>query len=171
MDKPHEYEYIEWVNFKKLSIDPTTLPGIQQSLKKKKAKVNIVSYFAEWCPNCHYDAITLKNIYDEYYQYDLEMILVMNYANMEKSRKFIELYGLKMEMILGELHEKSEKDVDDILFSQFRKDLNDSRLWGTPLHLIIINSNIDNIGIVKGEFIKKEIRKLLSDNLKETLTC
>ena len=171
MDKPHEYEYIEWVNFKKLSIDPTTLPGIQQSLKKKKAKVNIVSYFAEWCPNCHYDAITLKNIYDEYYQYDLEMILVMNYANMEKSRKFIELYGLKMEMILGELHEKSEKDVDDILFSQFRKDLNDSRLWGTPLHLIIINSKIDNIGIVKGEFIKKEIRKLLSDNLKETLTC
>ncbi len=28
MDKPHEYEYIEWVNFKKLSIDPTTLLGI-----------------------------------------------------------------------------------------------------------------------------------------------
>ena len=171
MDKPHEYEYIEWVNFKKLSIDPTTLPGIQQSLKKKKAKVNIVSYFAEWCPNCHYDAITLKNIYDEYYQYDLEMILVMNYANMEKSRKFIELYGLKMEMILGELLEKSKKDVDEILFSQFRKDLNDSRLWGTPLHLIIINSKIDNIGIVKGEFIIKEIRELLSDNFKETLTC
>jgi thiol-disulfide isomerase/thioredoxin len=171
MDKPHEYEYIEWVNFKKLSIDPTTLPGIQQSLKKKKAKVNIVSYFAEWCPNCHYDAITLKNIYDEYYQYDLEMILVMNYANMEKSRKFIELYGLKMEMILGELLEKSKKHVDEILFSQFRKDLNDSRIWGTPFHLIIINGKIDNIGIVKGEFIKKEIRELLSDNLKETLTC
>ncbi len=171
MDKPHEYEHIEWVNFNTLVIDPTNLPGIQQSLKKKKAKVNIVSYFAEWCPNCHYDAITLKNIYDEYYQYDLEMILVMNYANMEKSSKFIELYGLKMEMILGELHEKSENDVDEILFSQFRKDLNDSRLWGTPLHLIIINSKIDNIGIVKGEFIKKEIRKLLSDNLKETLTC
>ena len=171
MDKPHEYEYIEWVNFNKLSIDSTTLPGIQQSLKKKKAKVNIVSYFAEWCPNCHYDAITLKNIYDEYYQYDLEMILVMNYANMEKSRKFIELYGLKMEMILGELLEKSKKDVDEILFSQFRKDLNDSRIWGTPFHLIIINGKIDNIGIVKGEFIKKEIRELLSDNLKETLTC
>ena len=171
MDKPHEYEYIEWVNFKKLSIDPTTLPGIQQSLKKKKAKVNIVSYFAEWCPNCHYDAITLKNIYDEYYQYDLEMILVMNYANMEKSRKFIELYGLKMEMILGELLEKSKKDVDEILFSQFRKDLNDSRIWGTPFHLIIINGKIDNIGIVKGEFIKKEIIELLSDNYKKTLTC
>ena len=171
MDKPHEYEYIEWVNFKKLSIDPTTLPGIQQSLKKKKAKVNIVSYFAEWCPNCHYDAITLKYIYDEYYQYDLEMILVMNYANMEKSRKFIELYGLKMEMILGELLEKSKKDVDEILFSQFRKDLNDSRIWGTPFHLIIINGKIDNIGIVKGEFIKKEIIELLSDNFKETLTC
>ena len=171
MDKPHEYEHIEWVNFNTLVIDPTNLPGIQQSLKEKKAKINIVSYFAEWCPNCHYDAITLKNIYDEYYQYDLEMILVMNYANMEKSRMFIELYGLKMEMILGELHEKSEKDVDEILFSQFRKDLNDSRLWGTPFHLIIINGKIDNIGIVKGEFIKKEIRKLLSDNLKETLTC
>ncbi len=38
MDKPHEYEYIEWVNFNKLSIDSTTLPGIQQSLKKEKGK-------------------------------------------------------------------------------------------------------------------------------------
>ena len=33
------------------------------------------------------------------------------------------------------------------------------------------NSKIDNIGIVKGEFIKKEISELISDNLKETLTC
>ena len=32
MDKPHEYEHIEWVNFNTLVIDQTNLPGIQQSL-------------------------------------------------------------------------------------------------------------------------------------------
>ena len=41
MDKPHEYEHIELVNFNTLVTDPTNLPGIQQSLKEKKAKINI----------------------------------------------------------------------------------------------------------------------------------
>ena len=64
MDKPHEYEHIEWINSNKSVVELTSLPGIQESLKNKRAKINIVSYFAEWCPNSHYDAVTIKNIYD-----------------------------------------------------------------------------------------------------------
>ena len=165
MDKPHEYEHIEWINFNKSAAELISLPGIQESLKNKRAKINIVSYFAEWCPNCHYDAVTIKNIYDEFYKHDFEMILVMNYANMEKSKKFTELYELKMRMILGELNEKNEKNVNKILFTQFRDDINDSRIWGTPFHIIMIKDKMNKIGIVKGEFIIKEIRELLYDHL------
>ena len=89
----------------------------------------------------------------------------MNYANMEKSKKFIELYKLKMRMILGELNEKNEKNVNKILFTQFRDDINDSRIWGTPFHIIMIKGKMNKIGIVKGEFIFKELRQLLYDHL------
>ena len=165
MDKPHEYEHIEWINSNQSRIQLSLLPGINESLNNRKAKINIVSYLAEWCPNCHYDAVTIKNIYDEFYKYDFDMILVMDYANMEKSKKFIELYKLKMIMILGELNEKNKNNVNKIAFTQFRNDINDQRIWGTPFHVIIINGKITKIGIVKGEFIFKEIRELLYDHL------
>ena len=165
MNKPHEYESIEWVNIDQSIIDLTILPGINESLNDQKAKINIISYFAEWCPNCHYEAVTLRNIYEEFYKYDFEIILVMNYANMEKSKKFTERYELKMRMILGELNEKNKKNVNQIAFTKFRNDINDYRVWGTPFHIILIKGKMYKIGIVKGEFIYKEIRELLLDNL------
>ena len=165
MNKPHEYESIEWMNMDQSIIDITILPGINKSLNDQKAKINIISYFAEWCPNCHYEADTLKNIYEEFSKYDFEIILVMNYANMNKSKKFRDRYELKMRMILGELNEKSTKKLNKIAFTQFRNDINDSRKWGTPFHIIIIEGKMHKIGIVKGEFIYKEIRELLLDHL------
>ena len=92
MNKPHEYESIEWINFDQSIIELTILPGINESLNDQKAKINIISYLAEWCPNCHYEAVTLRNIYEEFYKYDFEIILVMNYATKEKSKEFAEGY-------------------------------------------------------------------------------
>ena len=165
MNKPHEYESIEWMNMDQSIIDITILPGINESLNDQKSKINIISYLAEWCPNCHYEAATLRNIYEEFYKYDFEIILVMNYATKEKSKEFAEGYELKMRMISGELNEKNKKNLNQIAFTQFRNDINDSRIWGTPLHIIIIGGKMNKIGIVKGEFIYKEIRELLLDNL------
>ena len=165
MGQPHEYKNIEWINSNQLSIDISLLPGINESLNDRKAKINMVSYLAEWCPNCHYEAITLKNIYNEFYKHDLEMILVMNYSSIYKSKKFAERYELKMRMILGELNKKNKKNVNEIAFTKFRNDSSDSRIWGTPFHIIIIQGEMNKIGIVKGEFIYKEIRELLSDHL------
>ena len=42
---------------------------------------------------------------------------------------------------------------------------NDLRKWGTPFHIIIKNGNIENIGIVKGEFMIKEIEDFLTNKL------
>ena len=105
------------------------------------------------------------NIYNEFYKHDLEMILVMNYASMYKSKKFAERYELKMGMMLGELNKKNINNVNEIAFTKFRNDSSDSRIWGTPFHIIIIQGEMNKIGIVKGEFIYKEIRELLSDHL------
>ena len=42
MDKPHEYEHIEWINSNQSRIQLSLLPGINESLNNRKAKINIV---------------------------------------------------------------------------------------------------------------------------------
>ena len=93
------------------------------------------------------------------------MTLVMNYSDKKKSRDFVELYDLKMNILFGELNSKQESKLDQLIFTQFRRMNDDLRKWGTPFHIIILNGNIEKIGIVKGEFIIKEIRGFLTDKL------
>lgn len=165
MDKPHEYEHIEWVNFNTLVIDPTNLPGIQQSLKEKKAKINIVSYFAEWCPNCHYDAITIKKLFSNYEAMGLKIVLTMDYSSKEKSLLFVKKYELNMPIAFGELDEKNEEKRNRTQFYHFRKALGDTRGWGAPFHIIIKNGDQNNVGIIMGEIDEKQIMCFLKEAL------
>ena len=93
------------------------------------------------------------------------MAVVMNYSEIKKSMSFVKSYRLKMNIFYGELIEKQEDSLDKLLFTQFRKKNNDLRKWGTPFHIIIKNGNIENIGIVKGEFMIKEIEDFLTNKL------
>ena len=51
MDKPHEYQHIDWINMPKSDMTLNSLPGIMESLSGENHKINIISYLAEWCPN------------------------------------------------------------------------------------------------------------------------
>ena len=166
MDKPHEYQHIEWIKISKSDRILNSLIGIQDSLEEtKNTKINIISYLAEWCPNCHYEALTLRDLYQEYSRFNIRMTLVMNYSDKNKSMNFVESYGLEMNILFGELNQKQEDKLAELLFTKFRKMNSDLRKWGTPFHIIIINGNIENIGIVKGEFVIKEIKDFLIDKL------
>ncbi len=165
MDKPHEYQHIDWINMPKSDMTLNSLPGIMESLSGENHKINIISYLAEWCPNCHYEAIALRDLYRKFSKLSIEMAVVMNYSEIKKSMSFVKSYRLKMNIFYGELIEKQEDSLDKLLFTQFRKKNNDLRKWGTPFHIIIKNGNIENIGIVKGEFMIKEIEDFLTNKL------
>lgn len=165
MDKPHEYQAIEWVKISRSDKIFHSLIEVQDSLKSKNQKINLISYFAEWCPNCHYEALTLRDLYQEFSTFAIKMTLVMNYSDKKQSRDFVELYDLKMNILFGELNSKQESKLDQLIFTQFRRMNDDLRKWGTPFHIIILNGNIEKIGIVKGEFILKEIKGFLTDKL------
>ncbi len=165
MDKPHEYQHIDWVNMSKSDMTLNSLPGIMESLSGENHKINIISYLAEWCPNCRYEALTLGNLYRKFSKLSIKMTVVMNYSEIKKSMSFVNSYNLKMNIFFGELIEKQEYSLNKLLFTQFRKKNNDLRKWGTPFHIIIINGNIEDIGIVKGEFIIKEIEDFLTNKL------
>ena len=132
MDKPHEFHHIEWIKISKSDRILNSLIGIQDSLERKNTKINIISYLAEWCPNCHYEALTLRDLYQEYSRFNIRMTLVMNYSDKNKSMNFIELYGLKMNILYGELDEKKEdmerlKDIQLDLHKDFIEVVEKSR--------------------------------------------
>ena len=165
MERPHEYAPIEWVELTEDKIPLSSLSGMNVAESDSKGAISIISYFAEWCPNCHYEAKEILQLYEKFTPSGLNLTLVMDYAPKEASRAFTQLYGLNMNWVLGELNEKDEEKRNNTLFYNFRKSLNDSRRWGTPFHIIIKDGNMDYIGIVKGEFICEEIRSFLNTYL------
>ena len=52
----------------------TTLNGENFNLKKMSGKVVVVTFWAEWCPNCLNEMVALENLYKSYHQYGLEII-------------------------------------------------------------------------------------------------
>ena len=165
MERPHEYAPIEWVELSEDKIPLSSLSGMDKVESDSKSAISIISYFAEWCPNCHYEAKEILKLYEKFTPSGLSITLVMDYAPKEASKAFTQLHGLTMNWVLGELHEKDEEKRNNTLFFKFRKSLNDTRNWGTPFHIIIADGNMDYIGIVKGEFIGKEIQLFLNTHL------
>ena len=115
---------------------------VEKEMADQKAKINIVSYLAEWCPNCHYEAIALRDLYRKFSKLSIEMAVVMNYSEIKNSMSFVKSYRLKMNIFYGELIEKQEDSLDKLLFTQFRKKNNDLRKWGTTFHIKIKNENL-----------------------------
>ena len=174
--KPHEYSSIQWVDLsllKKSGVDLTVLKGWDRSDNKvelskaynKESKVLILSFFAEWCPNCHYEATKLRQLYSDYKSFGLSLVLIMNYSNKEKSLAFVRKYGLNMPQLFGDLDEKDEDKRNNTKFFQFRKILGDRREWGAPFYIIIEKEKSEKFGIVKGELIEKEIKTYITNAL------
>ncbi len=51
-----------------------TLSGENFNLKKMSGKVVVVTFWAEWCPNCLNEMVALESLYKSYHQYGLEII-------------------------------------------------------------------------------------------------
>ena len=98
-ERPHEYALLRWVDLESTKIDErligilTDFELVDLHNKKsdkiktylKNSKVLLCSFFAEWCPNCHYDAITIKKLFSNYEVMGVKIVLTMDYSSKEKS--------------------------------------------------------------------------------------
>jgi len=178
-ERPHEYALLRWIDLESTKIDErlmSILPDFELGdLHNKKTniiktnlnnpKVLLCSFFAEWCPNCHYDAITIQKLFSNYEAMGLKIVLTMDYSSKEKSLSFVKKYELKMPIAFGELGEKNEEKRNHTQFYQFRKALGDPRGWGAPFHIIIKNGDQNNIGIIMGEIEENQIMSFLKEAL------
>lgn len=178
-EKAHEYARIRWVDLDTVYVDGKVLGALPEliaaditgknvdlvSTYANKSDILIISYMAEWCGNCQYEAPQLKTIYEEFSQLGLESVVVMEYSSLKGALVFVNKYGLSMPVYFGKIQAKDENRRHLTQHYQLRKALADERGWGTPFHIIIEKGNLKKVGIVTGEFKSKELKLYLTEKL------
>ena len=165
MSKTHEYSKIEQITDSKSKKAFFAIPNLTK-IKKSDKKIQFISFFAEWCPNCEYEAIEL-NRYIKEYRSLVDFSIVMMFSSVKESSHFLSNYKLNTELIDSECNIKSEILNKETSFFKFRSHIDDSRKWGVPLHVIrLAGTDKEKILSIKGESIKEEVRLFLNKSLK-----
>ena len=92
MSNEHEYASLKKINNKKVEDALFAIPNLL-SIKNSYKKIQFVSFLAEWCPNCDYEAMELINYIDTYNSL-VDFSIVMQFTAHAKSDKFISKYDL-----------------------------------------------------------------------------
>ena len=165
MSKSHEYSKIEQIIDRKSKKAFFAIPNLVK-IKKSDKKIQFITFLAEWCPNCEYEAIEL-NKYIKEYRSLVDFSIVMMFSSEDKSNHFLSNYKLNTKIIDSECNVKSEMLNKRTSFFKFRSRIDDSRKWGVPLHVIrLVDTDEEKILSIRGESIKEEVRLFLNKNLK-----
>ena len=130
-------------------------------------KVLIVSFLAEWCKHCNFEAPFLAKLYRTWQEKGLEMAAIFEYSDRQKSQQFMARYGLSMPYYFGEIRGKLQAQREITAHYRLRTRLADERGWGTPFHLLFVGDDVKNLYYVAGEFSEKELIKFIEERLGE----
>ncbi|MFQ6674023.1 MAG: TlpA family protein disulfide reductase [Fidelibacterota bacterium] len=175
-DDDHEYASIHSSDLEAvrdlLIFDVETLSGETVQIlgridSTRPPKVFIVSFLAEWCEHCNYEAPFLAKLYSTWRKKGLEMAAIFEYSEREKSQEFMRRYGLSMPFYFGEIRGKLQGKRDITAHYRLRTRLADERGWGTPFHLLFVGDDVKNLYYVAGEFVEEELIKFLGERLGE----
>ena len=160
----HKHEYVKMEFFFKKNllylekiIKPTNFLN-----NKRDFLLTINTFYAEWCPNCHYDVKTLKEVFNLYSEDLVDFNLNMMLSCDKDSINFIESNNLQIPFKMSNLKTKDEELFLRTTYSKFKSEVKDIRKWGFPLH-IIDNKKGAEVAVIKGEIIKKEILEYLNN--------
>ncbi len=133
------------------------------------AKLLLLSYTAEWCENCAYEAPYLNELYEKYHSRGLEIVTRTEYSAVDKVHEFIKKHDMKYPVIIGSVVAYDERETVRMETFQYllRKTVGDTRKWGTPFNIIIVDGDVENPYVVVGEMISDQVNKLIEDTLSE----
>jgi thiol-disulfide isomerase/thioredoxin len=136
----------------------------------KPAKVLILSYVAEWCPNCNYEAPYLRDLYKKYNGRGLEIVGRSEYSEVAKMKAVIQKNHTPYPVITGSVVAYDARETIRLETFQYllRSTLGDQRKWGTPFSIIILNGDVENPYIVMGEMKAAQINPLIEKALAVT---
>jgi peroxiredoxin len=134
-------------------------------------KLVLVHYFAAWCHNSNFDTQTMTEMYDKYREQGFLVIGVCEYSSRNELRKFIEKHKPTYPICIE--NDGKKKDRTGTTHYAYRDKINDERLWGTPLNILIADRDIQPEGeiiagrvrIATGEAVKTELEEMIRRQL------
>lgn len=143
---------------------------VELSRLLEEKRVVLLTYLAEWCANCRYEAPILAELYGRYRDRGFEIVARSEYSHRDEVERFIREFGVEHPVILGSPN--PDPDDEDAVRTvtthyRFRKALDDERKWGTPLNILILGGDLDSIRVVTGEFEPGALEELLARELGE----
>jgi thiol-disulfide isomerase/thioredoxin len=118
-------------------------------------RVTLLTYFAEWCANCRYEAPDLVAKYNARKADGLMVIGRSEYSHPDVVAEYVDEFGIEYPVILGSPNpDPDNEDLVRTTTSHFRmrKALLDPRKWGTPLNIVVVDGDPTQASVVTGEF-------------------
>jgi len=134
----------------------------------EKYPVVLLTYVAEWCENCRYEAPHLGELYWKYARRGFRIVARSEYSHPDVMRRVAGGFGSPYPIVPGSRN-PDPNDEDAVRTTTFhyrlRKALGDSRKWGTPFNLVVVNGDVEHPWVVMGEFVPDEMDAFLDAHL------
>lgn len=125
--------------------------------------VLLISFVAEWCEHCNYEAPFLSEVSKAWGKRGLGMVAVFEYTERDKAQEFVERYGLTISWYLGQIPGKFENLRETTTHYKLRTLLDDKRGWGTPFHIMLVRRDRKKVYFASGEFVREELLQQLEE--------
>ncbi len=171
--REHDYAPLREVEMEIKDFTFPTLEGGSSNLREAASgkKLVLVHYFAAWCHNSNYDVVTLTELYNKYRDQGFLVIGVCEYSSRGELRDFVKKHKPTYPICIE--GDGKKKDRTGTTHFKYRSQVDDKRVWGTPLNVLISAGEVQKEGevvarrvhIAPGEVIKTEIEEIIRRHL------
>lgn len=164
----HEYSPLRGASFELENLRLSTIEGEERRLGELigDRKLVLIHYFATFCHNSNYDVETINRIHREYGAKGVAVIGICEYSRPELVKDFIEKHGLEYPILIEGRGRREDRERTS--HYRYRKQVGDTREWGTPLTIVIDGEDLltggetlaRRMSVATGELIGEEFRKL-----------
>jgi thiol-disulfide isomerase/thioredoxin len=127
----------------------------------------LVTWFAEWCANCGYEAPILGDLHRRWRDRGLAVVARSEYSHPDEVQGFLGRHALHVPVVPGSPNPDPEEE-DAVRTStahyELRRALGDERKWGTPLTLVFAHGG-DSAWAVLGELVPEEMEAFVARRL------
>ena len=123
---------LKYKNWTYKSVRDDTQINLRDFAKGKK--LVMVVYFAPWCPNWRHEAPFAQKLYEKYKNQGFDVIGISEYDTVDAAKADL----VKKSITFPVVYESDSKEAKQkTLHYDYRKELGDTRNWGSPWNVFI----------------------------------
>jgi thiol-disulfide isomerase/thioredoxin len=133
-------------------------------------KLVLVVYFAPWCHNWKHEAPFVQKMYEKYKSVGLDVIGIGEYGSIDEIKNSLDFFKITFPVVYESL---KLDDREKTTHFTYRKQLGDTRKWGSPFNIFLEPANLKKDGdvlsqkmfVAVGELIEPEAEKFIRQKL------